>query len=67
MEPTNGTNDHPRSRIWVWVVVACLFQVAVWAALFVFASHHPVEEIPLGANRSNAVAAPARTKGGGPP
>jgi hypothetical protein len=35
------------SRIWWWFVAILVLQAAVWTTWLVFASHHPVEEVPL--------------------
>lgn len=40
------------SRVWVWVIVVFAVQVAVWTAWFIFAAHHPVEEIPVATGSS---------------
>ena len=36
-----------KSRLWMWIVAACLLHVAAWTAWFIIAAHHPVEEVPL--------------------
>ncbi|MFY9923524.1 MAG: hypothetical protein ABSF76_00985 [Opitutaceae bacterium] len=42
--------DRPaKSRLWWWIVAACIVHVAAWTAWFVIAAHHPVEEVPLAA------------------
>jgi hypothetical protein len=35
------------SRIWWWFVAILVLQAAAWTTWLVFASHHPVEEVPL--------------------
>lgn len=37
----------PSSRIWLWVVVAFVVQIAVWSTWFVIAKGHPVQDVPL--------------------
>ena len=37
------------SRLWLWIVAACLAHFATWTAWFIIAAHHPVEEVPLAA------------------
>lgn len=37
----------PRSRLWLWVLVAFALQFAAWTAWFVLASKNPVQEVPL--------------------
>ncbi|HWA88087.1 MAG TPA: hypothetical protein VG710_17795 [Opitutus sp.] len=34
------------SRLWLWVAAAFVLQLAVWAAWFIIAAHHPVQEVP---------------------
>jgi hypothetical protein len=36
-----------RSRLWLWIVAAFVVQLGVWAGWIVFASRHPVAEVPL--------------------
>jgi len=35
------------SRLWWWIVLACLVHVAAWTGWIVLAERHPVEEVPL--------------------
>lgn len=35
----------------MWCVAACVLQIAVWTAWIVFASKHPVAEVPLATAR----------------
>ncbi len=42
----NPTKARP-SRLWLWIVAACLAHFAAWTAWFIIAAHHPVEEVPL--------------------
>ena len=39
--------ENPKSKIWLWVVAACVLQVAVWFAWITIASRHRVAEVPL--------------------
>lgn len=34
-------------RLWLFFVAAFLLQFSAWAAWFVIAGHHPVQEVPL--------------------
>lgn len=43
----NTKGEARRSRIWWWVVVAFLVQIAAWTAWFIIAKKHAVEEVPL--------------------
>jgi len=36
-----------RSRLWLVFVVACALQMAAWTAWIIFASRHPVAEVPV--------------------
>ena len=48
MRPKKSTTEAaPQSRLWLWVLAACVVQVAVWTAWLIFAGHHPVAEVPL--------------------
>ena len=40
--------NEKKSKLWLWFVAAFALQFAAWAAWFVVAAKHPVEEIPLG-------------------
>ncbi len=46
-ETKTPKHSGPRSRIWVWVVVAFAVQIALWTSWLMFASHHRVQEIQL--------------------
>ncbi len=35
------------SRVWWWVIVAFVVQLAAWTAWFVIAARSPVAEVPL--------------------
>lgn len=49
-----GSVARKPSRVWIWVIVVCAVQVAVWTAWFIFAAHHPVEEIPVATGTSRS-------------
>ena len=34
-------------KLLLWAGLACALQIALWTALFIFASRHPVAEVPL--------------------
>ncbi len=36
-----------KSKLWIFFVAAFALQFAAWAAWFIIASHHRVEEVPL--------------------
>lgn len=36
-----------KSRLWLWIVVAFVVQIAAWTAWFTIASRHRVAEVPL--------------------
>jgi len=35
------------NRLWVWVGLAFGLMLAAWTTLFIFASKHRIEEVPL--------------------
>ena len=37
----------PKSRAWLWVLLAFVVQISVWTAWIVIASHNKVQEVPL--------------------
>lgn len=39
------------SRLWLWIVVAFLLQLAAWGAWLYLASSHQVAEVPLATPR----------------
>lgn len=39
------------SRLWLWIVVAFLLQLAAWGAWLYLASSHKVAEVPLATPR----------------
>jgi len=44
--------NKPRvSRLWLWILVAFLLQLAAWGAWLYVASTHQVAEVPLAAPR----------------
>lgn len=61
MAPAKNTTDRAKSRIWLWVVVAFIVQVAAWVGLFMLAAHHPVDEVPLHRDSSVTSQAPLPT------
>lgn len=36
-----------KSRLWLWIVAACLLQLSAWTAWFTIAAKHRVQEVPL--------------------
>jgi len=40
-----------KSKLWLFFVAAFALQLAAWAAWFVIASKHPVQEVPLATSR----------------
>ena len=48
MKPATEPTPPPgRSNLWLVFVAAFVLQLAAWAAWFIVAAHHPVEEVPL--------------------
>lgn len=41
------SNTPRKSRLWLWVVVAFVVQLAAWGLWLGIASQHRVEEVPL--------------------
>ncbi|MEY4939323.1 MAG: hypothetical protein RIQ93_1058 [Verrucomicrobiota bacterium] len=44
--PQDPGNRKP-SRLWLWLMVPVVLQLAAWTAWFIIASHHPVAAVPL--------------------
>lgn len=59
MVAATNTTDRAKSRIWLWVVVAFVVQIAAWAGLFMLAARHPVEEVPLQSERAATKGTPS--------
>tara|TARA_R110002094_G_scaffold61799_1_gene72326 strand:+ start:196 stop:342 length:147 start_codon:yes stop_codon:yes gene_type:complete len=36
-----------RSKLWIWIVVAFVLQIAAWTIWLRIAGQNPVEEVPL--------------------
>lgn len=37
----------PKSRLWLWFVMAFVIQIVAWTAWFTIAAQHKVQEVPL--------------------
>jgi hypothetical protein len=48
----NNVTREPRpSRLWLWLVAACLLQLGAWGAWLAIAARHKVQEVPLATAR----------------
>jgi len=45
---SDAPEHKPRnSKLWLWIVFACLLQLAAWTVWFMIAARHRVQEVPL--------------------
>jgi hypothetical protein len=47
MSENNPSGRAKPSRVWWWIVAACLLQVAVWIVWLIIAAQNRVAEVPL--------------------
>ena len=47
MKPALPTPTEKPSRLWIWVLVACLLHVGTWVLWITIGAMHPVQEVPV--------------------